>query len=147
MMNQLENDITVRPELFDINGPIDPKSLARWARDKKFRIPRELVWLWEKTGGGVFFETETILSPFSTQESGDDIQSVNTYHYKNGMPQNYIIFHIGVGGLSVVDKESGYYHQIDEKTYKSTSVYNSLESWYKKAIRTNYVYRYGLQNE
>ena len=47
-----------------MNGSIPKERLDEWLRQRDLEVPSELAELWQETGGGNLFESETILGPF-----------------------------------------------------------------------------------
>jgi len=136
-------DAKARPELFYWAGPIQNKKLGSWLDQMHWVIPGDLKYLWSETGGGDFFESETIFYPFSSSYAYDQIADVNEYQRSLGLPENYLVFHSGIC-LSVVETISQRFLLIDAKTYKSIRGFRSLEEWYVQAIRPEFEDRYSL---
>ena len=90
------------------------------------------------------FETETILSPFGQTNLADDLDSVNAFHRRKGLPSNYLIFHTGIGGLTVVKMPVGEYLSVREDSYEVQRTFASLADWYARLIRNEYASRYAL---
>jgi hypothetical protein len=143
-MNTLENDRINRPDLFDFRGPIPSEELDIWLNEHRLVVPDDLKQFWCETGGGELFESETILSPFGRIDLADDVESVNQFHREKGMPAEWVIFHTGLGGLSIVQISSGQYASIREDSYKIERSFTSFEDWYANLIRREYASRYGL---
>ena len=143
-MKFLQSDRASRPDLFHFHGPISPEELDAWLNERRFVVPGDLKQFWRETGGGELFESETILSPFGRTDLADDVESVNQFHREKGMPVEWVIFHTGIGGLSVVQTASGNYASIREDSYEVQQSFASLADWYAKLIRREYASRYGL---
>jgi len=90
------------------------------------------------------FETETVLGPFGRTDLADDVDSVNQFHKQKGMPADWIIFHTGIGGLSVVQILSGKYASVREGSYEVHQAFASFSDWYANLIRREYASRYKL---
>jgi hypothetical protein len=144
MMRQFRQDQAQRPELFLFARPISESELDAWLRERNLIIPADLKKFWCETGCGEMFESETILSPSGLPALADDIDSVNTFHRQQGMPNNYLIFHTGIG-LSIVTIPDGQYASIQEGgSYTIQQTFSSLADWYSGLIRCEYAFRYGL---
>ncbi|MGO9085087.1 MAG: SMI1/KNR4 family protein [Candidatus Sulfotelmatobacter sp.] len=143
MIDQLQKDNARRPDLFHFFGPILPEQLDAWLRGRKFVVPPDLREFWCQTGGGDLFESETVLSPLGPADTGDDVDSVNQYRWKNGMPPDWLIFHTGIG-LTVVKMSSGEYANVREVSYEVQQTFTSLADWYVSFVRREYASRYGL---
>jgi len=142
----LQNDCAKRPDLFHFYGPIPSAKLETWLSERQIVVPNDLKQFWCGAGGGELFETETILSPLGQRELGDDVESVNQFHRQRGMPRDWIIFHTGIGGLSVVQTQSGKYASVHEGSYAVQQIFNSFADWYTNLIRREYVSRYKLSD-
>jgi hypothetical protein len=59
----LIQDAQRAPGIFAAFGAIVAVQLADWLRINALVIPSDLVELWQETGGGDIFESETILRP------------------------------------------------------------------------------------
>src|SRR3989442_3494011 len=59
----LLEDARKRPDLFVWRGAIDPVRLDAWLLSRRLKVPRDLRFFWVQTGGGDFFEGETVLGP------------------------------------------------------------------------------------
>jgi hypothetical protein len=144
MITKLKNDISTRPELFFFNGCIPEDDIIKKLRLMNINVPSALFELWKEIGGCEMFETETILSPIADNDFGDDIESVNNYHYKKGLSKDFLIFHVGLGGLSTVSLKDESYFIIDDSSYKCNNRFYSLEDWYENHIRKSYEKKYKL---
>ena len=142
----LQNDRAKRPELFHFLGPIPSVELDAWLNERHLVVPNDLKQFWREAGGGDLFESETILSPFGRSNLADDVESVNQFHKQKGMPAEWMIFHTGIGGLSVVQMPSGRYASVREGSYDVQQTFASLADWYANLIRREYASRYKLQN-
>jgi hypothetical protein len=61
VIDQLEKDRAIRPDLFHFFGAIRAEKLDDWLRERTLTIPHDLKKFWCETGGGDLFESETIL--------------------------------------------------------------------------------------
>jgi len=86
-----------------------------------------------------------MLSPFGRTDLADDIESVNLFHRQSGMPVDWLVFHTGIGGLSVVKMLAGQYASVQEGSYQVQQTFSSLADWYAGLLRREYAARYGLQ--
>ncbi len=90
-------DATKRPELFSWAGAVQPSVLESWLKDRAWKIPEDLKYLWFQTGGGDFFyDGETIFAAFSDLYASDSVDEVNKYQISRGMPRHYLAFHAGL---------------------------------------------------
>jgi len=135
-------DSVRHPKLFVWNGGIVGDRLNIWLQKHNLNLPEDLITLWEVTGGGDLFESETILSPFGDANLGDDIDSVNEFHYSQGMKRDYLVFHVGTGLSAVRLADSCYVYLND--SYQDLSEFLTLEEWYIAEIRSEYARRYHL---
>lgn len=144
MKDQIFQDQRCRPDLFHFFGAIAPDLLTTWLRERKLVIPVDLSRFWCETGGGDMFETETVLGPFGRTDLADDVDSVNQFHRQKGMSADWVIFHTGMGGLTVVEMSSGRYASVREGSYEVQQTFASLADWYANLIRQEYAPRYNL---
>lgn len=133
-------DAARHPQLFIWNGTIESNQLQVWLQEHQLNLPQDLIELWKQTNGGDLFESETILSPFGDDSLGDDIDSVNEFHYSQGMARKYLLFHLGTG-LSAVRLTDGYYVKLDDN-YQEIAEFQSLDDWYRDELRSEYGKRY-----
>lgn len=138
-------DAKLRPSLFFWNGGIEPERLENWLKERQLEIPRDLHEFWMMTGGGDIFESETILGPFGDSAMQDDVDSVNQIYHHKGLPMNYLIIHVGLGGLTAVSLLDQQYVSLDEEHYQEFNRYKNLEDWCRYLIRAEYADRYGLE--
>lgn len=95
---QIVSDASMRPDLFRWNGKMNPENLQRWIEANPWveGCPNELLAFWAETGGGDVFETESFLGPLSNPALGDDLRTTNEAMRSRGMPERYLVFHIGL---------------------------------------------------
>jgi hypothetical protein len=137
-------DSLARPDLFHWNGPIDQNKLNEWLQYNTSNIlPNDLIELWRLTGGGDFFETETILSPFGNKELVDDIKGFNDYLLKKIDSKKYLIFHTGII-TTAIDLLINNYVTLNTDSYKIINSFANLNAWYTEGIRNELGNRYGL---
>ncbi len=131
-------DATKRPELFCWAGAIERAVLDSWLKDRGWNVPGDLKYFWSQTGGGDFFESETIFAPFSDLSADDSVVEVNSHQTSKGMPKHYLALH---GGLrfSAVNLSTHEYIFLDENSYQAQEVFPSLEAWYVDGIRPDFV--------
>lgn len=113
-----------------------------WLQKHNLNLPEDLIAFWQVTGGGDLFESETILSPFGDTYLGDDIDSVNEFHYSQGMKRDYLVFHVGTG-LSAVRLADGHYVTLRDN-YQELSEFFSLDDWYVGEVRSQFANQYHL---
>ena len=144
MNTLLQSDRALRPDLFHFHGPIPTSELDNWLNKRQLVVPNDLKQFWIETGGGDLFESETILSPIGRIDMGDDIDQVNEFHIQKGMRSDWLIFHTGIVGFSVVQIPLGQYAAVREGTYEVQQTFESFADWYAKLIRREYASRYNL---
>lgn len=143
--SSLTDDARVRPDLFSWNGRMDRTELESWLATNKWIIscPRDLLAFWQETGGGDVFETEAILGPLGDPQMGDDLAAVNHEMKERGMPERFLVFHVGLL-TSAVDMPSGNYVELAPEGFRVVRRFASLEEWYRSTLRAEYGQRYGL---
>jgi hypothetical protein len=137
------SDASYRPELFFWSGPIDEKSLDSWLNQRSWKIPEDLKFFWKVTGGGDFFESETIYGPFSDLWTKDFIDEVNRHQKTIGLPSKFLVFHSGIQ-YSAIDLNTQTYLFLNEKNFEVLREFPSLETWYTQGIRPIFKEKYGL---
>ena len=146
MNTLLQDDRAKRPNLFLFRGSIPSVELDAWLSEHQLAVTNDLKQFWQEAGGGELFETETILSPCGRGGSVDDVRTVNEFHRQRGMPADWMIFHMGLGGLSVVQSPFGTYASVREGSYEVQQTFESLADWYANLIRREYASRYNLSD-
>jgi len=136
-------DAKRRPEIFFWAGAIEPSVLDSWLKERGWNIPGDLKYFWLQTGGGDFFDSETIFAPFSDLWADDSVDQVNQAQISEGMPKHYLALHTGLR-FSAVNLETLKYVFLDEKTYQIQQEFPSLEAWYVQGIRPDFVDVYSL---
>ena len=71
--------------------------LREWLRQNALAVPSDLIELWELTGGGDIFDSETLLRPTVTSIPNgffvhDDIEGRNSAHAETGKPSEHLIY-------------------------------------------------------
>ena len=135
------------PSIFCAFGAITATQLDHWLRKNALVFPSDLIELWQETGGGDVFESETILRPTvssvpSAAFVDDDIEDRNAAHSGHGKPSQFYISQEGTF-LSAV-------RLLDQKCVTLTSGYlvkgcfDSFDEWYVRTLRAEFGKRYGL---
>lgn len=143
MMAALREDAKRRPELFDWEGPVSRAHLEPLLAERGWSLPADLVSLWEQTGGGEIFESETLLAPCGDIALGDNLFTFNDELRQQGLPEGYVVFHSGMT-VSAVRLADGRYIELDVTDFHERAIFSSLEDWYLRLIRAEYAERYGL---
>lgn len=139
-------DFNEAPAAFAWTTPVAPEVLQRWlARQGVATIPEDLIALWQEVGGGVLFESETILEPFASP-GADDIDAENRRFHDRGVRSSLLVFHIGLC-VSAIDQATGEYVELDYDSLAERSRFGSLDSWYRSVVRAEYGSRYGLRGD
>jgi hypothetical protein len=138
-------DAISRPDLFQWFG-VDEVALEKWLTVLPLRAHPGLVDFWRRTGGGDIFESETLLGPLAADEN-DNVLKLNDYHRGRGLPDELLIFHIGLCvSASSVDRKR---HRnrlvtLDPASYQVMSTFDTFGAWYQNTLRSEYASRYGL---
>jgi hypothetical protein len=138
----LREDAARRPDIFLFNGPILSAPLDDWLGTRKLIVPDDLKEVWQETGGGIIFESETILGPYGNRGLGENVDGENEFHRQKGMPIDWLLFHTGFQ-LKAVKMSTGEYACLREGSYEVTEMYGSFAGWYAM-IRKELASRYGL---
>jgi hypothetical protein len=137
------DDAAKRPELFCWAGAIELSVLDSWLRDREWNVPEDLRYFWSQTGGGDFFDGETIFAPFSDLWANDSVDKVYKAQVNAGMPKHYLALHDGLR-FSAINLEASTYIFLDEDNYQVQEEFPSMEAWYVQGIRPDFAERYSL---
>jgi hypothetical protein len=138
------DDAARNPVLFEWHGAIPISAVRQQCDLKSWRVPSDLIQLWADTGGGVIFETEHILRPIADSDDQSEVEQVTQWERARGLPAGLLVFHRGVV-LSTIRLFDAAYLTI-ERGRASSSVFSSLDDWYRSVIRAEYEERYGLKS-
>ena len=141
--SQLARDAEQQPALFRWHGAEGRIRLGEWSAGFDGKIPEDLLWLWSSFGGGELFETETLLSPFGDSSVGDDVDSVTSFHRRKGLPEGWVLFHVG-WGMSAFNMKDGRFAWFEPGSYSPSRSFESLDDWYVHTLRAEFAGRYGL---
>jgi hypothetical protein len=138
-------DSSLRPELFIWNGPIESDRLAAWLRRHGLdtSCPKDLQFLWQVTGGGDIFESETLLGPFGNVQTGDDVIHANEFLRRQGLPGRFLVFFVGLS-YGAIDTVSGDYVELESENFRVRRHFRSLDDWYVNTARADFGRKYGL---
>jgi hypothetical protein len=143
----LLRDAQAKPELFRPFGAIPRAELREWSYRNALVLPPDLVELWEATGGGDIFESETIFRPTVSSIPNanfveDDVEGRNAAHAVKGKRSGLYIFQQGAF-LSAIQISDQKFVTLTEE-YTVDSSFDSLDSWYVHTLRAEFGARYGL---
>ena len=136
------------PRIFSPFGSIPLTEIQDWLRRTGFVLPADLIELWQQTGGGDVFESETILRPTvaSTPDScfvEDDIEGRNAAYAEEGKSGDLYVFHRGLFPSAVRLPDQRFVTlTVDGYTVKDS--FASFDEWYVRTLRAEYGERYGL---
>ncbi|MCU1297358.1 MAG: hypothetical protein JWO91_1636 [Acidobacteriaceae bacterium] len=136
------------PRLFSPFGAIPEAEVQDWLRSSGLTLPGDLIELWQLTGGGDAFDSETIFRPTVPSVPNscfveDDIEGRNADHTAAGKPCGLYIFQQGAF-LSAVSLSDQKFVTLT-KGYEVELVFDSLDEWYAKTLRIEFGPRYGLK--
>jgi len=137
------DDAAKRPELFCWAGEIEYSVLDSWLKDRGWNVPEDLRYFWSQTGGGDFFDGETIFAPFSDLWANDSVDKVYKTQVNAGMPKHYLALHDGLR-FSAVNLLTHKYIFLDGHSYQVQEEFPSLEAWYVQGIRPDFAEGYSL---
>jgi hypothetical protein len=146
MLPTIYEDALAHPLLFHWFGVSGPDFEA-WLTAFPLRIHPGLVEFWRRTGGGDFFESETILGPLVADKS-NNVLAQNEYHWSKGLSRKMLIFHIGLNvSASFVDQRRHRNRLVLLKpdSYDVEKSFDTFNAWYRENLRSEYAVRYGLQ--
>jgi len=136
------------PRIFFPFGAIPAAELQDWLRRTRLVLPSDLIELWQLTGGGDVFESETILRPtVPSKPNGcfveDDIEGRSTAHTKEGRAGDLYVFHQGAF-LSAVRLSDQRFVTLTKGSDTIENSFDSLDEWYLRTLRAEYGEMYGL---
>ena len=143
----LIRDTQIVPSVFKAFGAIPKVELKDWLQRNAIVLPSDLIELWQETGGGDLFESETILRPTVSSEPSanfaeDDIEGRNAAHAARGKPSDFYIFQHGAFLSAVRLSDQKYVTLADG--YRVKNCFDSFDEWYVHTLRTEFGERYGL---
>lgn len=118
------------PRSFFPFGKVDSFTLDNEIRKYSFKFPDELVSIWKEYGGGDLYQTETILYPLQNDKI-DNVVDLNNAYWADGMPRNNFVFHIGTGGVTAFNLETGEVINLNTDNWNVTCRYLSFVDWFK----------------
>jgi hypothetical protein len=121
--------------------------LQQWIRESGLIVPEELVDLWQWSGGGDMFESETILRPEIDGADGEGVEMINEFLRSKGLPEQYLVFCTGAF-LSAVRQSDGHIIWLgDDNGYRERLAFGSLDEWYRQLVRAEFAEHYDLAAE
>jgi hypothetical protein len=144
MNDELRADYGAAPHLFYWREPIPLSALQQWVHESRLLVPDALLDLWHWSGGGDWFDTETILRPEIDGADGDGVETMNQFLQSQGLSDQYLVFNTGAF-LSAVRQSDGHIIWLGEANgYRERLDFGSLEEWYTQLVRAEYAEVYGL---
>lgn len=144
--SQILLDASSHPRLFYWFGEMSPAEMDAWFQAgclEEEAVPSDLRALWAATGGGDYFESETLLGPRGDVALGDEVMSANRWLWDRGLPRHYLVFSRGAF-FGAVDMRTGDYVHVEEGTWLARTTFTTLDAWYRGAPRREFAMRYGL---
>jgi hypothetical protein len=128
-------------------GAIPTTELREWLRQNALVVPSDLLELWEVTGGGDIFDSETVFRPTvpslpNACFAHDDIEGRNAAHAAAGKPSGLFIFQQGTF-LSAIRLSDQKFVTLT-KDYAVENSFDCLDDWYIGTLRVEFGERYGL---
>lgn len=125
------DDAMLKPELFVWNGGIGVDEIESYCKKSNIELPEDIRELWQKTGGGDIFESETILSPVDNISIvGENIDNINEWLREKGLFVHYLVFHIGGNSYSAINLNNMRYIVLSADNLKKIAEYASFDDWY-----------------
>jgi hypothetical protein len=136
------------PRIFSPFGAIPSAEIQDWLQRTGLSLPSDLVELWQQSGGGDVFETETILRPTVASRPNscfveDDIEGINAAYAEEGKSGDLYVFHRGLIP-SAVRLSDQRFVTLTEGGYTVKDSFASFDEWYVRTLRAEYGERYGL---
>lgn len=128
-------------------GAIPEAEVKNWLRHSELVLPPDLIELWQLTGGGDVFESETIFRPTVPSIPNscfveDDIEGMNAGHTADGKPCGLYVFQQGLF-LSAVRLSDQKFVTLT-RNYVVEDSFPSLDEWYIRTLRAEFGQEYGL---
>src|ERR1039458_3043575 len=144
----LLQDAQKTPRIFSPFGAIPLAEIQDWLQRTGLVLPSDLIELWQQTGGGDVFESETILRPTVASIPNscfveDDIEGRNAAFAQEGKTSDLYIFQQGAF-LSAVRLSDQRLVSVTKGGYTVEDSFASLDDWYTRTLRAEYGERYGL---
>lgn len=126
-------------------GAIDEARLDEWLRenDLQGKLPEDLIALWAATGGGDYFESETILGPYGDSYHGEDVLGQREFLKGRGLASYLLPFATGVF-MAAVDLRTRDIVSLDSRTLEVVETFPSVDEWYRNTARREFAPFYGL---
>ena len=136
------------PRIFSPFGAIPSAEIQDWLRRTGLVLPSDLIELWQQTGGGDVFESETILRPTvaSTPNScfvEDDLEGISAVYAEEGKSGDLYVFHRGLFP-SAVRLSDQRFVTLTGDGYTVKDSFASFDEWYVRTLRAEYAESYGL---
>jgi hypothetical protein len=136
------------PRIFSAFGAIPSAEIQDWLQRTKLTLPSDLVALWQQSGGGDVFESETILRPTVVSKPDscfveDAIEGINAAYEEEGKSGDLYVFHRGLIP-SAVRLSDQRFVTLTEGGYTVKDSFASFDEWYVRTLRAEYGERYGL---
>jgi hypothetical protein len=143
----LLQDALGAPGVFCPFGAIPKGELREWLRQNALVLPSDLIELWEMTGGGDIFDSETVFRPTVPSIPNacfvqDDVEGANAAHAAKGKPSGLYIFQEGAF-LSAIRLSDQKFVTLT-KDYAVEESFGSIDDWYVHTLRVEFGARYGL---
>lgn len=147
-MIYLLQDAQRTPRIFSPFGAIPSVEIQDWLRRTELILPADLIELWQQTGGGDVFESETILRPTVPSIPNscfveDDIEAINAAYAEEGKSRDLYVFQEGLF-LSAVRLSDQTFVTLTKGGYTVKDCFRTLDQWYVGTLRAEYGERYGL---
>ena len=144
----LLQDAQKAPRIFSPFGAIPSAEIQDWLHRAGLVLPSDLIELWQQTGGGDVFESETILRPTVNSNPNscfveDDIEGTNAAYAEKGKSGDLYVFHRGLF-LSAVRLSDQRFATLTEGGYSVKDSFASFDDWYVRTLRAEYGERYDL---
>jgi len=144
----LLRDTQKTPRMFSLFGAIPLTEIQDWLRRTGVVLPSDVIEVWQETGGGDVFESETILRPTVASAPNscfveDDIEGINAAYAEEGKSSDLYVFHRGLFP-SAVRLSDQRFVTLTEGGRAVKDSFASFDEWYVRTLRAEYGERYGL---
>jgi hypothetical protein len=140
---QILRDARWAPRLFHWYGIGSPSMIKAWMAERRIVVPSDLRLFWEQTGGGDFFEVESLLGPCEVPSWGDRLDDSAIVLYEQGLSKSYLPIHVGTT-VTAIDPYGLAYVSFDINDFVIQRRFVSFDDWYIQAVRPLHESVYGL---
>lgn len=143
MSDLLLQDAEDYPDSFDLKRPALRSEIESVEEQLGESLPPSFCDILTQLGQGIFFDNESLLGVHEVEHGHGDLLSINhDLRAKQGLPEYFLVFHLGTGGLHAFDTRTrGPEFEVvalDEDTLAPGQTYAGFDEWYLEVMREEY---------